>query len=488
MMSRLSTISVIAAAQMLAAIGPTPGVAVAAENGQALVSAVRSHLDDLAKNDGLSGVVLIAKDGKPIFEQAYGYSNLADRVPNKPGTKFNIASMGKMFTATAVLQLVEAKRLSLDETVGKYLPDYPNKKVRYQVTIRQLLTHTSGMGNFWEALDGKAKERYAAVSDYVPLFADQPLQFEPGKGFAYSNNGYTVLGLIIEAVTGKTYFDYIRDAIYRPCGMTATDAYELNVPVPDLAMGYSRSADKPGQLISNIYVIPFKGSPAGGSYSTAEDLLKFANALMGHKLLSAEDTETLTTGKVDYGKRRYAYGFTEETANGHRLIGHGGGNTGIADELMIFPDLGYTAVILTNGDVENFWDIENFLKRNVMGASPATESFDFTRSLVDATATSGYDAGAALLEKDPHHPAIRAGLLEQMGYKLLWQSKIEQAVAVFRLYALASPEDEYAYLGLGTAYERAGNKTAAIAAYTKYVGFEPDDQAIKTKLQKLSKP
>jgi CubicO group peptidase (beta-lactamase class C family) len=479
---------VVGAPLVLAAIGSAPNSAIAADSARVLVTAIRSHLDGLAKNEGLSGVVLIAKDGEPIFEQAYGYSNLADHVPNKLDTKFNIASMGKMFTATAVLQLVEAKRLSLDETVGKYLPNYPNKKVRDQVTIRQLLTHTSGMGNFWDALAGKAKERYVAVSDYLPLFADQPLQFEPGKGFAYSNNGYTVLGLVIEAVTGKKYFDYIRDAIYRPCGMTATDAYELNVPVPNLAMGYSRSADIPGQLVSNIYAIPFKGSPAGGSYSTAADLLGFANALMDHKLLSAEDTDALTTGKVDYGKRRYAYGFTEEMENGHRLVGHGGGNIGIADELMIFADLGYTAVILTNGDVDNFWDIENFLKRSVMGPSPATESFDFTKSLIDAANTSGYDAGEALLEKDPYHPAVRAGLLEQMGYKLLWQSKIDQAVIVFRLYALASPRDAYAYLGLGSAYERAGDRPDAVAAYTKYLGFEPDDQAIKTKLQMLNKP
>jgi D-alanyl-D-alanine carboxypeptidase len=483
-MSQSNTIRLIIASLAMFCAAP----AIAADDTRALVAAARTHLDDLAKNDGLSGVVLMGKDGKPVFEQAYGYANLADHVPNRTDTKFNIASMGKMFTATAVLQLVEAGQISLDETVGKYLPDYPNKTVRDKVTVRQLLTHTSGMGNFWEALAGKAKEHYVAVSDYVPLFADQPLQFEPGKGFAYSNNGYTVLGLIIEAVSGKTYFDYVRDGIFKPSGMTATDAYELNVPVPQLAMGYSRSADVPGQLLSNLYTIPFKGSPAGGSYSTAEDLLKFANALMSHKLLSAADTDTLTTGKVDYGNRRYAYGFTEETANGHRLIGHGGGNTGIADELMIFADLGYTVVILTNGDVENFWDIESFMKRTIMGASPATESFDFTRSLVDAAETSGYNAGAALLAKDPHRPALRAGLLEQMGYRLLWQSKIAQAIAVFRLYALASPQDEYAYLGLGAAYERAGKKPEAAAAYTKYLGFEADDQTIKAKIERLNKP
>jgi D-alanyl-D-alanine carboxypeptidase len=456
----------------------------AGDSAQAVVSEARAYLAGLAKSDGLSGTVLIARDGKIVFEQAYGFSNLSDRVPNTIDTKFNMASMGKMFTAVAILQLVEAHKISLDDEVGKYLPQFPNKSVREQVTIRELLTHTSGMGNFWEQLADKAKDRFVAVSDYVPLLADQPLQFVPGKGFAYSNNGYTVLGLIIEAVSGKSYFDYVRDKIYRPCGMADTDAYELNTPVPLLATGYSRSMDKPGVILSNIYIIPFKGSPAGGSYTTAGDLLKFANALMSFKLLNEADTITLSTGKVDYGTRRYAYGFTEETINGHRLIGHGGGNTGIADTLMIFTDLGYTAVVLTNGDVENFWAVQNFMKRSLMGPSAETESFDFTKSLIDATEAAGYDAGSAMLHATKH-PPLRAGLMEQVGYKLLWQSKVEEGVALFRLYAQEYPQDEYACLGLGTADERAGNNSGAIAAYSKYLSLEPNDAVTKAKLQRL---
>jgi len=459
----------------------------AAEDSRPLTSRIRDHLAGLSKADNFSGVVLIAKDGKPVLEQAYGLSNIADQIPNRIDTKFNMASMGKMFTAVSVLQLLEAGKIaSLQDKVGKYLPNYPNKAVREQVTIEQLLTHTSGMGNFWEQLADKAKDRYSAVADYVPLFADEKLQFEPGKGFAYSNNGYTVLGLIVEAVSGKTYFNYVRDNIYRPCGMADTDAYELDKPIARMATGYSRSPDKPGQLVSNIYVLPYKGSPAGGSYTTVGDLLKFAIALMQFKLLNQKDTETLTAGKTDYGARRYAYGFTEEVANGHRLIGHGGGNTGIADELMIFTDLGYTAVILTNGDVENFWDVQNFVKRELMGASPDTHSFDFTKSLIDATVQSGYEQGAKLLNADISHPAIRNGLLEQTGYKLLWQAKIKESEDVFRLYVLASPKDVYAYLGLGTVYERAGNKADAIAAYTKYLAMEPDDTDLREKLKKLS--
>ena len=458
----------------------------AADVNASFVAQARAHFDRLAESDGLSGVVLIAYDGKPVLEQAFGYANLADHVPNRLDTRFNMASMGKMFTAVAILQLVEAGKLSLKAHVGRYLPDYPNEAVREQVTIEQLLTHTSGMGNFWDQLADKAKEHYAAVADYVPLFASQPLQFSPGKGFAYSNNGYTVLGLVIEAVSGQTYFDYVRDKIYRPCGMVDTDAFELDDPVARMATGYARSEKRPGRIVSNLYVDTYKGGPAGGSYTTAEDLLRFANALTSHKLLTSEDTERLTRGKVDYGSRRYAYGFTEETANGHRIIGHGGGNVGIADELMIFADLDYTVVVLTNGDVENFWDVQDFVKRGLAGPTPESDSFAFTQSLLDAAENSGYEAGARKLDEHHDHPAVRGGLMEQIGYKLLWQHKEAQAEAVFRLYAAARPSDAYAWLGLGAARERTGDTRGAIEAYTKYLGLEPDDAGVVSKLQRLT--
>jgi D-alanyl-D-alanine carboxypeptidase len=479
------TRSALAVIAMLSAMART--TASAQTPASEIVRRTSAHLATLAREDGLSGVVLVAKDGKPVLETAYGFSNLADRVPNRVDTKFNMASMGKMFTAVAVLQLVEAGKITLDDTVGKYLPHYPGTAVRDDVTVKELLTHTSGMGNFWEQLADKAKDRYVSVSDYVPLFADQPLLFEPGKSFAYSNNGYTVLGLIIEAVSGQTYFDYVRDHIYRPCGMTDTDAYELNAPIANLAMGYYRSADTPGQVLSNIYLIPFRGSPAGGSYTTAADLLRFANALMSHKLLDQAYTDALTTGTVDYGTRRYAYGFTVDTVNGHRLIGHGGGNTGIADELMIFTDLGYTVVVLTNGDVENFWEIQNFMRRSLMGPSPASKSYDFTSAAITKVRASGFAAGATMVHDHPDHPPIRAGLMEQIGYKLLWERKPDQAIAVFRLYALAKPQDEYAYLGLGKAYERSSDAGDAIDAYTKYLALEPTDADTKAALDRLKR-
>ena len=315
-----------------------------------IVSSVAAYLDELVKQDKFSGVVLIAKNGKPIFEKAYGLANKSKNVANNNETKFNLGSMNKMFTAVAIAQLVQAGKLSFEDTVGKYLPDYPNKEVAAKVTIHQLLTHTSGLGSYWNARFDARKASIRSVSDYLALFADEPAQLEPGKRFQYSNSGYIVLGAIIEKVSGKSYYDYVREHIYKPAGMNDTDAYEMTAEPSNLAMGYTAEGAGDGGRHENGATRPNRGGPAGGGYSTVEDLLKFHVALRDHKLLNEKYTELVTTGKVSMGGAKYAYGFGEEIINGKRVIGHNGGAPGIGSDLSMYADLGYTAVVMTNYD------------------------------------------------------------------------------------------------------------------------------------------
>src|SRR5205085_2821805 len=206
-----------------------------AEIGQSLTA----YLDGLAKEDHFSGVVLIAKGGKPFFVKAYGLADKEKSLPNSPQTKFNLGSMNKMFTAVAIAQLAEQGKLSFDDKVGKFLPDYPNKDVASKVTIHHLLTHTSGLGSYWNARFDARRAQIKAVADYLGLFADEPLLFEPGARFEYSNSGFIVLGAIIEKVSGESYYDYVRKHIYEPAGMKNTDAYQMTEATPNLAMGYT---------------------------------------------------------------------------------------------------------------------------------------------------------------------------------------------------------------------------------------------------------
>lgn len=320
-------------------------------------SELETYFDNLSKDDKFSGAVLVAKDGEPIFKKAYGLANRNTKAENNTETKFNLASMNKMFTSVAVAQLAERGKLSFEDTIGKHLPDYPNKAVADKVTIHQLLTHTSGMGIYQNEKFFAQIDQIKTIADLLPFYVNEPLAFEPGTKWEYSNSGYAVLGLIIEKVSGQNYFDYVRENIFKPAGMKNTDSYEKTANVPNLAVGYMKMGannqpDPNAPITDNSAFRPMKGSSAGGGYSTVGDLLKFSEALQKHKLLSKKFTDIITTGKFDVGGPlgKYAYGFGDKIFGGKHIIGHNGGNPGIAANLDIFPELGYTAIILSNFD------------------------------------------------------------------------------------------------------------------------------------------
>ncbi len=325
--------------------------------GVQILQRLDTYLNKLAAADMFSGAVLVAKDGKPIFEKAYGFANKNSKIPNRLDTKFNLASMNKMFTGVAIAQLAEQGKLSFDDTISRYLPDYPNKKVSGKVTIHQLLTHTSGMGDYFNPKFETAKANLRSVRDYFPLFVNDRLSFDPGDKWGYSNAGYIVLGALIEQVSGQSYFDYVREHIYKPAAMSDTDAYENDRDTPNLATGYTNMAPNGRvEFLSRkdtLSMLAVKGGPAGGGFSTVEDLLKFAIALRTHKLLSPKLTELVLTGKVERDDEwggKYGYGFAEDSVNGKRIVGYAGAYPGVNGELDMYIDFGYTVAVLSNYD------------------------------------------------------------------------------------------------------------------------------------------
>jgi CubicO group peptidase (beta-lactamase class C family) len=342
-------------------LGQIPGPSVATPAGKLsddqVAKALGDQLDRLASSDEFSGVVLVAKGGKPIFSRAYGDANKERHVPNRLDTKFSLASMGKMFTAVAIAQLVEQGKLSYDDTVGKHLPDYPNKDVARKVTIHQLLTHTSGLGDFFNERWKERRASLRTVKDYLDLFADKPLEFEPGTRWRYSNGGFVVLGAIIERVTGRDYYEYVAEHVFKPAGMARTGFFTPEESADDMATGYTTMGadDKPrsGPRRSNAEHRPGRGNPAGGAWSTAGDLARFAEALRDGKLLDPRSAATLTEPMPGAGmgpEEQYGYGFMSHTVHGHRAFGHFGGFPGVSTALEVYPDVSYTVVILSNYD------------------------------------------------------------------------------------------------------------------------------------------
>jgi CubicO group peptidase (beta-lactamase class C family) len=309
-----------------------------------LVPAVRKRVDELVAADLFAGAVLVANigkmigkmDGKTVFAQAYGLADREKKTPNTLKTRFRLGSMNKMFTAVATLQLVQNGKLDLKTPFGNYLIDYPNKDVASKVTIEQMLTHTGGTGDIFGPDFDKNRLQLKTLQDYVKLYGNRGPEFQPGSQWKYSNYGFLLLGVIVEKVSGQSYYDYVRDHIFKPAEMMATASEPEDQVVADRSVGYMRP-DATGWQ-PNTETLPYRGTSAGGGYSTVEDLMKFATALQTNKLLKPEYTEMLTTGKVEttFGGK-YAYGFQEATVNGTRCFGHGGGAPGMNGELKICP-------------------------------------------------------------------------------------------------------------------------------------------------------
>jgi CubicO group peptidase (beta-lactamase class C family) len=300
--------------------------------------------DDLVKltnKNNFSGVVLFARGEKILFYRAYGLASREYDVLNTPDTRFNMASASKMFTSVIIAKLVEEEQLSFNDPIGNYLDtDWVSSEVGAQVKISHLLNHTSGLGHYWDEYD---KYSYAIreLNDYKPII-DDTLAFEPGTDWQYSNSGYLLLGVIIEEVTGKSYYENVQTMIFDPIGMVESGFFLLDEPHQNLATGYYEDEEGQGKLKNNLQLHGVRGSSAGGGWSTGADMLRFFLALKSDTLISSETREILWTPKPmspDYG-----YGFQIED----NWIGHWGGFPGIEAFAMYFPTSDHTIIIFSN--------------------------------------------------------------------------------------------------------------------------------------------
>jgi CubicO group peptidase (beta-lactamase class C family) len=314
-----------------------------------LTAALGDYVNTLARADLFSGTVFLAKDGRRLYGAAFGQANKDFDVPNAIDTKFNLGSMNKMFTSVTIAQLVEQGKLSYDDPLSKFMPDFPNAEAAKKIKIKHLLTHTAGLGSYFnDEFDRSSRARFRTVDDMLQLAKGETLAFEPGSRWSYSNTGMLVLGKVIEVVTKQDYFDYVREHLSKPAGMINTDAYQLDEVNKSLAVGYQREFGDDGtkRFKNNIFMHVIRGGPAGGGYSTAEDLVRFAEALKTGKLVTPATFELMTTPKPEVNSPGYGFGFGIDPETG--TVGHSGGFPGISSNLDIFKGTGYVAVVMSN--------------------------------------------------------------------------------------------------------------------------------------------
>ncbi len=324
-----------------------------------LVAALRALLDKQAAQDKFSGAVQVVRGEKTVFEGVYGRADREKNLANKLDSQFRLGSMNKMFTAVAVAQLAQQGKIRLEDPIGKYLPDYPNRDVAGKVTIHQMLTHTGGTGDIFGPEFTKNRLSLRELKDYVALYGQRGPKYEPGSRWEYSNYGFLLLGVVVEAVAKKSYYDYVQEHIFKPAGMTASDSLPEEAAVAKRTVGYMRRDG--AEWRPNNNTLPYRGTSAGGGYSTVGDLVRFGRALLGHKLLNAEYTRLATTGKVSTSRGQYAYGFFDSTEDGVRNFGHGGGAPGMNGDLQIYPDAGYIVAVLANLDPPAAGRISSFV-------------------------------------------------------------------------------------------------------------------------------
>lgn len=339
---------------------PAEGAPLAPEEAARTLEAA---VEKLAAAGRFSGAVLLAQKGRPLVRRAWGEAERSFHAPNRPDTLFGIASVGKMFTAVAVARLVEQGKVGWDDPVGRHVEGWLPGDAASKVTIRHLLTHTSGLGDFlgalrdrdsWKLLDGVAAHR-PLVAGSVP---------SPGPEFRYSNSGYLVLGAVVEAVSGRDFYTFVKDEVFARAGMPRSGYPRFDDDVENRAVGYlSPKEATAADWRSNVALQGLRGTPAGGAWSTVDDLLAFAESVRAHRILRKETVDALLAPQVKapFGGS-YGLGFEVDRApGGGTVFGHAGGFPGVGADLRVYSPSGFTLVVLSNqssgtGEVAGAWE------------------------------------------------------------------------------------------------------------------------------------
>ncbi|MDC8014676.1 serine hydrolase [Tahibacter soli] len=462
----------------------TDGATNAAAAATSIAANIDAYLQAAVRDAHFSGSVLVARDGVPLFDASYGLANIETGTPNTPSTIFRIASLTKQFTAMAILQLEEQGKLKVDDPICRYLADCP--KSWRPITLHHLLTHTSGIRNFsslpdWDEDLGLRRYRR---DELVDLVRGLPLEFTPGEKHKYSNSGYHLLGLAIERASGKTYAQYLHDAIFAPLGMLHTAYTENRELVPGRATGYYSRGTR---FVGAPFVDPTASYAAGGLTSTTGDLLRWDQALYADTLVSRASRERMFTAFKD----GYAYGWRIGEAYGRRTTEHSGSLNGFSSYLLRFPDARVTVIVLGNSDRMSAGRAGRDLAAIVFGApyaQPARSARDVLwTTIVDKDAAAAIAQYQALARAKPDDPGLNENMLLHLGYDLFEDRRLDAAAAIFDFTLATFPTSSGSYDGMAEIALDRGDRNKAAALFKRAVALDADDDYATYRLARLKR-
>jgi len=440
-----------------------------------------------------NGAALVAEKGNVILKKGYGMANMEWQIPNTPDTKFRLGSITKQFTSMVIMQLANEGKISLDQKITTYLPDY-RKDTGDKVTVRNLLSHTSGIPSYTSLpgfFENQSRDPYA-VADFVKKYTSGDLEFEPGSKFSYDNSGYFLLGAIIERVTGKTYEDALRERIFDTLGMSDTGYDRSARVIPKRAAGYVPAANGYENAPYLDMSIPYA---AGSLYSTVEDLYKWDRALYTDKLLPADLKKTMFTPVLN----DYAFGWTiktlklDDTKTEVRTIAHNGGINGFNTTIVRMPETQDLVVLLDNTSRGDKLDDAAHGVIDILHDIPAPPpKFSLADELMKTILSTDVDHAIAryreLKANESGKYDLRESELNTLGYRLLQRGKKDDAIKIFQLNVEAYPNSWNVYDSLGEAYAAQGNRDLAISNYRKSLELNPKNTNAVEALKRLESP
>ena len=455
---------------------------------------INTYLTELEKV-GFSGSVLVEINGKVAISKGYGFSDKANLIKNKPSTVLCIGSITKQFTATAILKLEMQGKLSTDDKITKYFENVPIDKSN--ITIHDLLRHQSGL----QSNVGKDYDKISQA-EFLDKVMNSKLLFEVGKEFSYSNIGYSLLGMIIEKTSGKTYETYLYDNLWKPAQMEMTGYSRPMFDKSKIAIGYYKDDRIWGKPTDKEWdkTAPYWHLTAnGGVLSTTEDMYKWHKALKGENILSKDAKNKLYHPKIrteeNYNEPIYGYGWDVAPTNRNtKRFWHNGSNNIFFADFMIYIDEDVTLIMLSNKSHQTNFDKLNFelskmiFEKNYKPVIPIADNETnqkYSQKLIEVISNKGLETGKENYKKRPSKINILEYILNTKGYEYLSQKNYDKAIDIFTMNTFAFPKSANAFDSLGETYMNKGDKDLAIKHYEKSLQLNPNNGNAKDMIIKM---
>lgn len=460
------------------------------------IKKINIYLTELEKV-GFSGSVLVEINGKVAISKGYGFSDKANLIKNKPSTVLCIGSITKQFTATAILKLEMQGKLSTDDRITKYFDNVPIDKSN--ITIHDLLRHQSGL----QSNVGKDYDKIGEA-EFLDKVMNSKLLFEVGKEFSYSNIGYSLLGMIIEKTSGKTYETYLYDNLWKPAQMEMTGYSRPMFDKSKIAIGYYKDDKIWGKPTDKEWdkAAPYWHLKAnGGVLSTTEDMYKWRKALKGENILSKDAKNKLYHPKIrteeNYNEPIYGYGWDVAPTNRNtKRFWHNGSNNIFFADFMIYIDEDVTLIMLSNKSHQTNFDKLNFelskmiFEKNYKPIIPIADNETnqrYSQKLIEIILNKGLETAKEDYKKRPSKIDILEYILNTKGYEYLSQKNYDRAIDIFAMNTFAFSKSANAFDSLGEAYMNKGDKDLAIKHYEKSLELNPNNGNAKNMLLELRK-